>query len=273
VAKNSIEAYGASGKSNVLFFDPDALTLVTDPAHPLYDERVNLPVSEEMVLNIMYQGVVQAITIAKNPETGDVEVAAGRQRVKAAREANRRLRERGDKPILVPALPRRATAKALAGVMVSENELRTADTPMGRARKMRQLLEQGYQEPDLVVLFGCSGETVRNTLALLDCTETVQQAVEGGKVTATHARQLAKLEPQAQREKAAELIAAGEGVKPHERARRQREVLASSKPRTRGRREIEARLAVANGLYADALRWVLGLDGEAPAAGEQQETA
>ncbi|AVR04052.1 hypothetical protein A8H26_15795 [Pluralibacter gergoviae] len=30
MAKNSVEAYGASGKSNVLFFEPDALHLVDD---------------------------------------------------------------------------------------------------------------------------------------------------------------------------------------------------------------------------------------------------
>jgi hypothetical protein len=33
VAKNSAEAYGASGKTNLLNFDPHALHLVDDPAH------------------------------------------------------------------------------------------------------------------------------------------------------------------------------------------------------------------------------------------------
>ena len=35
MAKNSIDAYGALGKSNVLFFDPETLVLVTDEASPL----------------------------------------------------------------------------------------------------------------------------------------------------------------------------------------------------------------------------------------------
>jgi len=56
MAKNSIEAYGAEGKSNVLFFDPEKLTLVTDETSALYDPRVHLPVSEPMVLNIMALG-------------------------------------------------------------------------------------------------------------------------------------------------------------------------------------------------------------------------
>lgn len=57
MAKNSIDAYGASGKSNVLFFEPENLHLVTDTTHPLYDERVHLPLNEAVILNIMELGV------------------------------------------------------------------------------------------------------------------------------------------------------------------------------------------------------------------------
>lgn len=52
MAKNSIDVYGASGKTNVLNFEPENLHLVTDKTHPLYDERVHLPLEEGMVLNI-----------------------------------------------------------------------------------------------------------------------------------------------------------------------------------------------------------------------------
>ncbi|MCQ3881098.1 hypothetical protein [Klebsiella variicola] len=57
MAKNSIDAYGASGKSNVLFFEPENLHLVIDTTHPLYDERVHLPLNEAVILNIMELGV------------------------------------------------------------------------------------------------------------------------------------------------------------------------------------------------------------------------
>ena len=59
MAKNSIDAYGASGKTNVLMFEPENLHIVTDKAHPLYDERVNLPFDEGMVLNIKELGVLE----------------------------------------------------------------------------------------------------------------------------------------------------------------------------------------------------------------------
>ncbi len=52
MAKDSKVVYGASGKTNVLTFEPESLHLVTDKTHPLYDERVHLPIDEGMVLNI-----------------------------------------------------------------------------------------------------------------------------------------------------------------------------------------------------------------------------
>lgn len=86
MAKNSIDAYGASGKSNVLFFEPESLHLVTDTTHPLYDERVHLPLNEAVILNIMELGVLEPIIVWKDPETGKTCVVAGRQRVKNAKK-------------------------------------------------------------------------------------------------------------------------------------------------------------------------------------------
>ncbi len=56
MAKNSTEAYGASGKTNVLMFEPENLHLVSDKTHPLYDERIHLPLHEPTVLSIMKLG-------------------------------------------------------------------------------------------------------------------------------------------------------------------------------------------------------------------------
>lgn len=198
MAKNSIDAYGASGKSNVLFFEPENLHLVTDKSHPLYDERIHLPISEAMVLNIMAQA------------------------------------------------------------MVSANEIRQADTPLGRAKKMADALERGHDEDDLALMFGVSVQTVRATLSLLDATQAVKDAVESGTVTVTQARQLASLKPEEQREKVAEIEQATAGTTGHEKARRQRQILGEAKPRLKTRKEITKVLEGATGDYAAALRWVLG---------------
>ncbi|MCP5863975.1 hypothetical protein NL360_20670 [Klebsiella pneumoniae] len=87
MAKNSIDVYGASGKINVLNFEPENLHLVTDKTHPLYDERVHLPIEEGMVLNIAELGVLEPIVVWKDPETGLTCVVVGRQRVKHTLEA------------------------------------------------------------------------------------------------------------------------------------------------------------------------------------------
>jgi ParB family chromosome partitioning protein len=262
MAKNSIDAYGAEGKSNVLFFDPEKLTLVTDPAHFLYDERVHWPVDESMVRNIMHQGILQAIEVTKDPETGEVQVVTGRQRVKAAREANRRLLERGSDPVQVPATVRRVDRKdresVLSDAVASENAIRQQETPLTTAAKMARQLQRRSEET-VAVLFGCNVQTVRATVALLDCCDAVQKAVESGKISVTHARKLAKLEPAEQRAKVAELVEAGEGKAGHERSRAQRAVIDGGKPRMKSRAQVEKALSEATGERADALRWVLGM--------------
>lgn len=264
MAKNSMDAYGALGKSNVLFFDPDALTLVTDEKHALYDERVHLPLKEAMVLNIMALGVVQPIVITKDPETGTVLVAAGRQRVKHAREANRRLKERGEEPIQVPAVVRRADGDGLAGVMVAENELREQDTPIGRAQKMRRLAERGRGEDAIALLFGCTAQTVKQTLALLDAPAEVRKAVDSGAITVTAAHKLAKLPADQQRAKVAELRRAADGKTGHAKAQAQREALGEKAARMRSRKAIAAaRDAATIHEVRAALSWVLGERAEA----------
>ena len=258
MAKNSIDAYGASGKTNVLMFEPEKLHLVTDKAHPLYDERIHLPLSEAMVLNIMDQGVLEPIIVWKDPEMGLSCVVDGRQRVRHTLEANKRLAKEGKIALLVPAVTKRGSAVRMAQAMVSANEIRQADTPLGRAKKMADALERGHDEQDLSLMFGVGIPTVRATLALLDATQAVKDAVESGPVTVTQARQLVTLPPEEQREKVKEIETATAGATGHEKARRQRQVLGEPKQRIKSRKEIAKALENASGDYADALRWVLG---------------
>ncbi|EIV9529791.1 TPA: ParB/RepB/Spo0J family partition protein [Klebsiella aerogenes] len=243
MAKNSIDAYGASGKTNVLNFEPENLYLVTDKTHPLYDERIHLPINEPMVLNIMDQGVLEPIIV---------------KRVRHTIEANKRLAKEGKPLLMVPAVTKRGSAVRMAQAMVSANEIRQADTPLGRAKKMADALERGHDEQDLSLMFGCSVQTVRATLSRLDATQAVKDAVQSGTVTVTQARQLASLEPEAQREKVKEIETATAGTSGHEKARRQRQVLGDAKPRLKTRKEINKALESADGEYASALRWVLG---------------
>ncbi|TCL06871.1 ParB/RepB/Spo0J family partition protein [Sodalis ligni] len=258
MAKNSVDVYGASGKTNVLKFAPEALHLVDDPTHPLYDERIHLPLDEAMVLNIMNQGVIEPIVVWKDKETGQVCVVDGRQRVKHAKEANVRLQRAGESPLFVPGVVRDGSARRMQEAMVSANEIRRPDTPLGRAKKMADMLSRGNDEADLALFFGIGIQTVQATISLLHCTQAVQDAVESGQITVGHARQLAELPPEVQREKAQELVSVAQETKGHEKARRQRAVLGEVRPRIKSRKEITTALALATGEYAAALQWVLG---------------
>ncbi|VWD15397.1 ParB/RepB/Spo0J family partition protein [Burkholderia contaminans] len=267
MAKNSIDAYGAAGKSNVLFFDPDALTLIVDPNHPLFDRRALLPYDEAMVRNIRHRGVLETILVHKDPETSEVIVVDGRRRVIAAREANRRLRDEGLPAVMVPALPKRGKQADLAGMMVATNEHREHDTPINRAEKMQRLRDLGYDDEQIAAEFRIEPPTVAASLRLLDCTAAVRDALESDQITVSHALKLAKLSPDQQREKVKVVIAAAEGKDGHEKARAQKAALTGdAAPRMRTRKQIVAELANANGERAEALRWVLNLDGETPAA-------
>src|SRR5271170_1884198 len=213
MAKNSAEAYGAAGKTNLLLLDPESVKLVTDKKHPLYDERVNLPISESLVKNIMVHGVLEPIIIRKNPENGDGEVVAGRQRTKATREANKRLDKEGREKIMLPATVRRGEEAGLVGIMASENAIREGDSPTDRAEKMQRLLNMGKTEDEVGVYFGVTKATVKNSLTVLECSAPVRKAVDDGQINVTAAYTLGKLEPEKQKAALEKMIAAGAGAK------------------------------------------------------------
>ena len=61
-------------------FEPEKLHLVTDKSAPaFYDERIHLPISEAMVLNIMDRGVWSRLSSGKTLKAG-WPVVDGRQR-------------------------------------------------------------------------------------------------------------------------------------------------------------------------------------------------
>jgi ParB family transcriptional regulator, chromosome partitioning protein len=217
MGQNSQKASGADAGGNLLYFAPEKLTLVTDPKHPLFDERVHLPVDEALVRNIMVYGITQPVTLRLNGRIPDgthdgkpiVEVVVGRQRVKAALEANKRLAKEGAELIRVPAVMKRAEAGTLAGVMIGENEHRKADTPIVRARKLERFLALGKSEEEAAIAFGVTEATIKNMLKVLELHPKVQKAIEAGTVPVNVAKELSVIPQEEQGAALDKLIAAG----------------------------------------------------------------
>jgi ParB family chromosome partitioning protein len=160
------------GKRLQSFFqDPNQLVLITEKTHPLYDERVNNPPTEEMVASLISEGVQQPIGVYKDGD--EVKVIFGRQRVINAREANRRGHN-----VQVPCRVFRGSMEELVIVSLTENEIRVDDDPVTKARKVRRALSHGASEADVARAMGVSGETIRQWGKLLECDSTVQKAVE-----------------------------------------------------------------------------------------------
>lgn len=194
-------AFGAVGRDDLLYFDPEDLVIVTDPAHPLYDERAFLEPDERMIESVMHSGVIEPIVVRKNGETKGgkpiVEVVDGRQRVKATIIANHRLREVGAEPVRVPGIRKRGDEGDLVGLVITANEIRRGDPPLIRAKKLQRYLDRGRTLEDAGIVFGATQATLKGYLALLDCHPEVQKAIDKGRIGITHARALSAF-PQAE---------------------------------------------------------------------------
>ncbi len=256
-------------RSNMYMVMPEELTLVTEEGHPLFDPRVHLPLRESLVLNIKAHGVKEPILVRKN---GDIlEVVDGRQRVKHAIEANKRFRAEGCEQIRVRVIIERGDDATMAGIMVLTNENRMDDNPVAKAEKARKLIyDYGKSEADVAVVFGCTKQTLKMYLSLLDLCPAVRNAVERSEISATAASKLSKLHHDEQKEMLETMRSQGG---PMTAARAERVTKGESAPpaRTmRSRKEIEKALEgtfnpeTENADYCrgweSAMRWVLRLE-------------
>lgn len=205
-SKDTRVAHGAAGKKDLLLFEDDKLTLVTDEKHPLYDERVHLEPTEAMILNVIQYGIIEPIIVWKDPETTKTLVVDGRQRVKACREANKRIRKAGGEPHRIPAITKRADAGTSVGLMISTNEQRVADTPLNLARKAARMIDLGKTEAEAGVALGRSVSSVKSLLSLLDAPAVVRHAVESEKISISDGYKLSKLEPEEAKKKVEALL-------------------------------------------------------------------
>lgn len=188
--------YGAEGRSDLLKFDPEVLIIVEDEKDsPLYDERAFAPPPEWMIVSMMEEGNIEPIQARRNGQHKDgtfrVEVVNGRNRTRAAREANKRLKAMGsDKRVLIRAELGRGTDIEHLKRLIAANEGRIEDTPMNRARKLKRLLDLGCPLKECEHVFMKKESTLRNWVKLLECADVVQRAVDRGEASASVVQEL-----------------------------------------------------------------------------------
>ncbi len=236
----------AAGRSDLFKLMPDQLVIVKDKAHPLYDDRVTIPLPEWLIDSVIEHGILHNVLVRRNGHL--FEVQDGRQRVRAAIEANKRLQKAGsDKLVLVPVVMRKDDDLTAAKVTVAANEHRQSDPPVVKARKAQHLLDLGATEGETARQFGVSVPALKNLLKVLDTSAEVQTMVNDGQVPLTAATRLADLPRDEQKAAMEEIRAAGMNVT---RASASKKVAAKKEARRTGAPERAITLAPKRKLLA-----------------------
>lgn len=205
---NRTDEYGAQSRGQTFDYDPDDVTLVTDPSHPLYDPSVHAPPSQKLVDSVVAYGIKEPIVIRRNGTDKDgraiIEVVDGRDRVKAGRLAKKLLVAAGKPSILIRAVLEKGLRDADAEtVMVICNEHRRIEDVVTRAEKLKRYLAHGHNEQQARLAFGMRGYGFKVLMEVMEMGQAVQEALREKKITMEIARTLACL-PESKQAKALE---------------------------------------------------------------------
>lgn len=183
---------------------PGELVIITDPEHPLYDQRIfertTDPEFRKLKENIRVYGIIEPVIVRQGPNS-ELVVVAGRRRVRAAQV----LAEEGENISVPYFLQEKAQNFGTnpLGVMISENEIRRGDNAVVRARKIQRFLDESENIALAEKTFGLHRRTLRDHMDLLKMSPEVLKAVERGKLAydlalewkdLSHEKQEAKLQ-------------------------------------------------------------------------------
>ena len=237
------EEFGAVSRGQTFTYEPEKLVLITNKSHPLYDERVGLPVSEALVLSIMAYGVIKPIVCRKNGTLPDgsaiIEVVDGRQRTKATVEANKRLVAAGQRPILISAVMRRAGEQDAIGCMITANEVNVIDDIVTKALKLVRFLEvyKGSRE-EAQILFGLKPKGIDELRAIASLSPKAQEQLRSREISYSCALELAKLPSS---EQASMLQISADEPKEHGITDKSKRLTAAAVKRASGRTKLKRR--------------------------------
>lgn len=238
--ENRAHSNGAKMAKALQFVDPKDLIIVgldteATEGTVLYDERIKLEVSEDLIKNIAYYGVKSPILVRQ--DATKLVVVDGRQRTRAARIANLRAAERGEMIQKVPVLPCVGNDATITGIMVSTNEQRVDDDVLVKALKAARMLEFGSDKSEICVAFGRTPQTINAWLRLAQAHPSVHAAIRSGQVSTSAGIELAALERDEQVAKLNVLTA--EIVAVEESGASKSQVTTKSARETKGDRKVQ----------------------------------
>lgn len=137
---------------------------------------------EELAASMKEVGILQPVVVSETESQSEYQLIAGERRWRAAKRAG--LAE-------IPAVVREATGGSTLVEALVENVQRQDLTAIEEAHAFQHLLENyGMTQEQVADRVGKSRPTISNTLRLLQLPIAVQDLVDGGELSAGHARAL-----------------------------------------------------------------------------------
>lgn len=190
-------------------------------------EEFNEEKLQELADSIKENGVLQPILV-RPLENGGYQIVAGERRWRASRLAG--LTE-------VPVYIKELTDQQTMQMALIENIQRQDLTPIEEASAYKNLMDTyGMTQQEVAQAVGKSRPAVANALRLLSLTEEVKKLLESGQISAGHARAVAGLPEDAQKELADRAAKEGWSVRELESA-----ASAAASPRAEPEPEIRER--------------------------------
>lgn len=186
---------------------PERLVVVTDRKHPLFRDSALLPFAEPLVMAMMRFGCRQALIVQRDGDR--LVVVDGNKRCAAAKEANRRLRERGEPEVKLIVTPTSGEDRDVLAVSAMVNAIRFKDNPLEQAIRCRRMVDLGSTLADCAAAFGVTVATIENWMKLDDLHPEVREKVRAGELKYTVAMRLARLPRGEQVPKLRKILRAG----------------------------------------------------------------
>lgn len=138
---------------------------------------------DDLILSVREKGVLQPLLVRPHPDQADCfEIIAGERRWRASQAAG--LHE-------IPVILRNLSDREALEVALIENLQRQDLSPLEEAEGYRRLLEEfAHTQEELAKAVGKSRSHVANMMRLLALPEPVKKMLDGGELTAGHARAL-----------------------------------------------------------------------------------